>query len=62
MSASCFYCRRGMHDSCISGEQPCPCCVPCSGCCSTCKGTGGSNDVETNGKCWDCYGTGHLGC
>ena len=23
----CFYCRRGMHDSCISGETPCRCCV-----------------------------------
>lgn len=22
----CFYCRRGMHDSCISGAIPCPCC------------------------------------
>lgn len=22
----CFYCRRGMHDSCISGEIPCRCC------------------------------------
>lgn len=31
-----------------------------TGCCSTCKGTGNSNDIETNGKCWDCYGTGHC--
>lgn len=23
----CFYCRRGMHDSCISGEAPCRCCA-----------------------------------
>lgn len=30
------------------------------GCCSSCKGTGASNDVETNGLCWDCYGTGHT--
>jgi hypothetical protein len=22
----CFYCRRGMHDSCISGLTPCRCC------------------------------------
>ena len=31
-----------------------------SGCCTSCKGTGSSYDVETNGQCWDCYGTGHL--
>ncbi|QIN94057.1 hypothetical protein PP459_gp176 [Streptomyces phage Wakanda] len=30
------------------------------GCCSTCEGTGVSGDIETNGKCWDCYGTGHT--
>jgi len=30
------------------------------GCCSTCCGTGNSQDIETNGRCWDCYGTGHL--
>jgi hypothetical protein len=30
------------------------------GCCSTCDGTGVSGDAETNGKCWDCYGTGHT--
>lgn len=29
------------------------------GCCSACKGTGCSNDPETNGRCWDCRGTGH---
>jgi hypothetical protein len=27
----CFYCRRGMHDSCISGEIPCLCCVEWEG-------------------------------
>jgi hypothetical protein len=26
-SVPCFYCRRGMHDSCISGRVPCPCCA-----------------------------------
>lgn len=31
----------------------------CKGCCSTCDGTGGSMDPETNGRCWDCRGTGH---
>jgi hypothetical protein len=30
------------------------------GCCTSCNGTGCSHDVETNGKCWDCRGTGHL--
>lgn len=30
------------------------------GCCPTCDGNGISNDMETNGKCWDCYGTGHI--
>lgn len=31
------------------------------GCCSACGGTG--TDIaspETNGRCWDCYGTGHT--
>jgi hypothetical protein len=23
----CFYCRRGMHDSCISADVPCRCCA-----------------------------------
>jgi hypothetical protein len=23
----CFYCRRGMHDSCISSWVPCRCCA-----------------------------------
>jgi hypothetical protein len=32
----------------------------CGGCCSTCHGTGVSNDRETNGRCWDCYGSGHV--
>lgn len=30
------------------------------GCCSSCRGTGTSRDIETNGRCWDCYGTGHA--
>lgn len=30
------------------------------GCCSSCEGTGSSYDIETNGRCWDCYGTGHC--
>lgn len=30
------------------------------GCCSTCDGTGSSSDIETNGQCWDCCGTGHV--
>lgn len=30
------------------------------GCCTSCKGTGSSYDVETNGRCWDCHGTGHT--
>jgi hypothetical protein len=30
------------------------------GCCSACDGTGISGDAETNGRCWDCYGTGHT--
>ncbi|WMI33702.1 hypothetical protein SEA_PATELGO_69 [Streptomyces phage Patelgo] len=30
------------------------------GCCPTCDGTGNSSDIETSGKCWDCYGTGHC--
>ena len=30
------------------------------GCCTTCGGTGTSGDVETNGQCWDCRGTGHT--
>lgn len=30
------------------------------GCCDTCKGTGTSYDIETNGQCWDCSGTGHA--
>lgn len=30
-----------------------------AGCCTACKGSGVSGDIETNGKCWDCYGTGH---
>ena len=29
------------------------------GCCTACAGTGVSGDAETNGKCWDCLGTGH---
>jgi hypothetical protein len=28
--------------------------------CSTCEGKGTSTDVETNGKCWDCYGEGKI--
>lgn len=30
------------------------------GCCYTCNGTGTSFDIETNGQCWDCYGTEHV--
>jgi len=31
------------------------------GCCSACNGTGiDIASPETNGKCWDCYGTGHT--
>lgn len=31
------------------------------GCCSECGGTGvDPSSTETNGRCWDCYGTGHL--
>lgn len=30
------------------------------GCCHTCDGKGTSNDPQTSGKCWDCYGTGHT--
>jgi len=30
------------------------------GCCTSCDGTGSSHDVETGGRCWDCYGTGHC--
>jgi hypothetical protein len=30
------------------------------GCCPSCKGTGSSYDVETGGRCWDCFGTGHC--
>jgi DnaJ-class molecular chaperone len=30
------------------------------GCCPTCDGTGASSDIETGGRCWDCYGTGHA--
>lgn len=26
--------------------------------CGACQGTGNSGDPETNGKCWDCRGTG----
>lgn len=32
----------------------------CQGCCSSCGGTGASRDAETNGRCWDCYSTGHT--
>lgn len=28
--------------------------------CTTCGGTGGSRDIETNGMCWDCRGTGQA--
>jgi len=32
------------------------------GCCDVCGGTGlvGLAAVETGGRCWDCYGTGHV--
>lgn len=31
------------------------------GCCTACDGYGVDIDsIETNGKCWDCYGTGHC--
>lgn len=31
------------------------------GCCSNCGGTGvDASSPETNGRCWDCYGTGHT--
>jgi len=31
------------------------------GCCDNCGGTGlDASAEETNGKCWDCYGTGHC--
>ncbi|AXQ63339.1 hypothetical protein SEA_COMRADE_69 [Streptomyces phage Comrade] len=30
------------------------------GCCDTCDGKGTSYDEQTGGKCWDCYGTGHV--
>lgn len=31
------------------------------GCCSACNGTGiDIASPETNGRCWDCYGTGHA--
>lgn len=30
------------------------------GCCTACGGTGvDPSSPETNGQCWDCYGTGH---
>lgn len=29
-------------------------------CCTSCRGTGISGDIETNGRCWDCRGTGHV--
>lgn len=30
------------------------------GCCTACGGTGtGMSSPESNGKCWDCFGTGH---
>ena len=30
--------------------------------CDSCDGTGASGrDPETNGRCWDCYGTGRIG-
>jgi hypothetical protein len=28
--------------------------------CPSCKGTGDSHDAETNGRCWDCRGTGEF--
>lgn len=30
------------------------------GCCGACSGTGVSGEIETNGLCWDCRGTGHA--
>ena len=33
----------------------------CRGCCSSCDGSGSDASApETGGRCWDCYGTGHL--
>lgn len=30
------------------------------GCCGACDGSGYTYDIATNGRCWDCYGTGHC--